>query len=40
MTNMAGTLQGVVTKIINEDRLVGTYPYLDDVTVAQNTDKE
>ena len=30
----------VVTQIINEDKLIGTYPYLDGVRVAGNTFKE
>ena len=37
LTNAVGAFQRVVTQIINEDKLTGIYPYLDDVTVAGNT---
>ena len=35
-----GAFQRIITKIIGEDGLKGTYPYLDDVTIAGNTLEE
>ena len=37
LTNTVGTFQRVVAQIIDEDKLTGIYPYLDDVTIAGNT---
>ena len=34
LTNAVEAFQRIITQIVNEDALVGTYPYLDDVTVA------
>ena len=34
LTNALGAFQRIITQIVNEDALVGTYPYLDDVTVV------
>ena len=38
--NAVGAFQRIITKIIDEDGLKGTYPYLDDVTIAGNTLEE
>ena len=35
-----GVFQRVVILIIKEDRLIGIYPYLDDVRVSENTIEE
>lgn len=35
--NAVGPFQRIITKIINKDGLKGTYLYLDDVTIAENT---
>ena len=40
LTNAVGAFQRIITQIVNEDALVGTYPYLDDVTVAGNSMEE
>ena len=40
LTNAVGAFQRVVAQIIEEDKLTGIYPYLDDVTVAGNTLEE
>ena len=40
LTNAVGAFQFIITQIVNEDALVGTYPYLDDVTVAGNSMEE
>ena len=39
-TNAVGAFQRIITQIVNEDALVGIYPYLDDVTVAGNSMEE
>ena len=39
-TNTVGAFQRIITQIVNEDALVGTYPYLDDVTVAGGSMEE
>ena len=40
LTNAVGAFQRIITHILNEDVLVGTYPYLDDVTVAGDSMEE
>ena len=40
LINAIGAFQHVVTQMINEDKLTGIYPYLDDLTVAGNTFEE
>ena len=32
-----GAFQRIITKIVDENNLKGTYPYLDDVTIAANS---
>ena len=40
LTNAVGAFQRVVAQIIDEDKLTGIYPCLDDVTVAGDTLRE
>ena len=40
LTNAVEAFQRVVAQIIDEDKLTGIYPYLDDVTTAGNTLEE
>ena len=40
LTNAVGAFQRTLAQIIKEDGLVGIYPYLDDVTIAGNTNDE
>ena len=35
--NAVGAFQRIITKIVDEDNLESTYPYLDDVTIAANS---